>query len=42
MTKNNLFYKGLQMYEALSSEMKNEQNVEKFKKLCKKYVEENF
>jgi exonuclease III len=42
MTKNNLFYKGLQMYEALSSEMKNEQNVGKFKKLCKTYVEENF
>jgi hypothetical protein len=30
------------MYEALSSEIKNEQNVAKFKKLSKTYVEEIF
>jgi hypothetical protein len=30
------------MYEALSSEIKNEQNVGKFKKPCKTYVENNF
>jgi hypothetical protein len=32
MSKNNLCHKGLQMYEVLSSEIKNEQSVVKFKK----------
>jgi hypothetical protein len=42
MSQNSLFYKGLKTYDEMDNEIKNETNLNSFKRKCKIYVIEKF
>lgn len=41
-TQNSIFYKGIVLYNKMPQTLRNESNLNKFKKMVKKYVNENF
>lgn len=41
-TQNNLFYKGLKMFNEMPEDLKNESNYNKFKRIINEYVKEKF